>query len=236
VLPERCEPDLPDPDDLEQENHLMRYPRPAALVRRPTLLLGSLTLGLALTLTACGNDEAPGNTSAQVSETDHNDADVAFATDMIQHHAQALSMVDLTVDRTLDPEVQQLADDIREAQGPEIETMSDWLQDWDEEIPATMRDHSNAGHDMGGMGDSMDGLASDMPGMMSGEDFDELENASDAGFQDMWLEMMVEHHEGAVEMAQEQQENGQYKPAVDLAGDVVDTQTAEIEEPVKISV
>ncbi len=76
----------------------MRYPRPAALVRRPTLLLGSLTLGLALTLTACGNDEAPGNTSAQVSETDHNDADVAFATDMIQHHAQALSMVDLTVD------------------------------------------------------------------------------------------------------------------------------------------
>ena len=209
----------------------MRYPRPAALVRRPAVLLGSLTLGLALTLTACGNDDdTSSDTSAQLSATDHNDADVAFATDMIQHHAQALSMVDLTVDRTLDPEVQQLAEDIREAQGPEIETMSDWLQDWDEEVPETMRDHSNAGHDMEGMGDTMDGLASDMPGMMSGEDFDELENASDAEFQDMWLEMMVEHHEGAVEMAKEQQENGQYKPAVDLAGDVVTTQTAEIEK------
>lgn len=208
----------------------MRYPRPITHTRRPAQLLGTLTLGLALTLTACGNDESTNDAGTQVSETDHNDADVEFATDMIQHHAQALSMVDLTVDRTLDPEVQQLADDIREAQGPEIETMSDWLQEWDEEIPATMRDHSNAGHDMEGMGDSMDGLDSDMPGMMSGDDFDELENAPDSEFQTMWLEMMVEHHEGAVEMAQEEQDNGQYKPAVDLAGAVVETQTAEIDK------
>ena len=206
----------------------MRYPRPIT-PRRPAQLLGTLTLGLALTLTACGNDEPTNDAGTQVSETDHNDADVEFATDMIQHHAQALSMVDLTVDRALDPEVQQLADDIREAQGPEIETMSDWLQGWDEEIPETMRDHSNAGHDMEGMGDSMDGLDSDMPGMMSGDDFDELENAPDSEFQTMWLEMMVEHHEGAVEMAQEEQDNGQYKPAVDLAGAVVETQTAEID-------
>ncbi|WP_310525833.1 DUF305 domain-containing protein [Nocardioides sp.] len=207
----------------------MRYPRPITPTRRPARLVGALTLGLALALTGCGNDEPTGDASTQVSETDHNDADVTFATDMIQHHAQALSMVDLTLDRTLDPEVQQLADDIREAQGPEIETMSDWLQEWDEEIPATMRDHSNAGHDMEGMGDSMDGLDSDMPGMMSGDDFDELENAPDSQFQTMWLEMMVEHHEGAVEMAREQQADGQYKPAVDLAGAVVETQTAEID-------
>jgi len=44
---------------------------------------------------------------------------------MIQHHAQALSMVDLTMDRRLDPEVQALADDIRAAQAPEIERMSE---------------------------------------------------------------------------------------------------------------
>ncbi|HRD61035.1 MAG TPA: DUF305 domain-containing protein [Nocardioides sp.] len=208
----------------------MRFPRPITPLRRSARILGTLTLGLALTLTACGNDEPANDGSTKVSETDHNDADVAFATDMIQHHAQALSMVDLTVDRTLDPEVQQLADDIREAQGPEIETMSDWLQEWDEEIPETMRDHSNAGHDMEGMGDSMDGLDSDMPGMMSGDDFDELENAPDSEFQTMWLEMMVEHHEGAVEMAQGEQDNGQYKPAVNLAAAVVETQTAEIDK------
>jgi len=137
----------------------MRFPRPITPLRRSARILGTLTLGLALTLTACGNDEPANDGSTKVSETDHNDADVAFATDMIQHHAQALSMVDLTVDRTLDPEVQQLADDIREAQGPEIETMSDWLQEWDEEIPETMRDHSNAGHDMEGMGATWKGWA-----------------------------------------------------------------------------
>ena len=207
----------------------MRYPRPTALTRRPAVLLGSLTLGLALTLTACGNDESAGDTSAQVSETDHNDADVQFATDMIQHHAQALSMVDLTVDRTLDPEVQQLADDIREAQGPEIEAMSDWLKDWDEEIPETMRDHSNAGHDMDDMGDSMDGLDSDMPGMMSGDDFDELEGATDAEFQTMWLEMMIAHHEGAISMADQVKSESTNADVTMLAEAVISGQAAEIE-------
>ena len=190
-------------------------------VTRPARLLGTLALGLALALTACGNDEPTTDTSTQVSETEHNDADVAFASDMIQHHAQALSMVDLTVGRTLDPEVQQIAEDVREAQGPEIETMSDWLQEWGEEVPETMRDHSNAGHDMEEMGESM-------PGMMSGADFDELENAPDTQFQALWLEMMLAHHEGAVEMARAAQEDGQFAPTVELAGTVVDTQTAEI--------
>ena len=64
----------------------------------------------------------------------------------------------------------------------------------------------------------------------SGDDFDELENAPDSEFQTMWLEMMVEHHEGAVEMAQGEQDNGQYKPAVNLAAAVVETQTAEIDK------
>jgi uncharacterized protein (DUF305 family) len=195
--------------------------------RRSARILGTLTLGLALALTACGNDES-GTDATEVSETAHNDADVAFATDMIQHHAQALSMVDLTVERTLDPEVQQLAEAIRAAQGPEIETMTDWLQEWDEEVPETMRDHANAGHDMDGMGDT--GEDSDMPGMMSSDDIDQLEGAPDAEFQTMWLEMMVEHHEGAVEMAREEQDSGRHRAAVDLAGAIVDTQTDEIEQ------
>jgi uncharacterized protein (DUF305 family) len=109
--------------------------------------------------------------------------------------------------------------------------MADWLTSWGEEVPETMRGHANAGHDMDDMSDNMDDMGhDDMPGMMSADDMDALENASDSEFQDMWLEMMVEHHEGAVEMAQEQQDNGQYKPAVDLAAAVVETQTAEIDK------
>ena len=65
--------------------------------------------------------------------------------------------------------------------------------------------------------------------MMTAEDMDALENASDAEFQDMWLDMMIEHHEGAIEMAQTEQEEGQFKDAVDLAGQIIDAQKQEIE-------
>ncbi|CUR59849.1 Lipoprotein [metagenome] len=203
-----------------------------SITKTRTRALGALALTLALGvgLTACGDDGSDAATKAEVSTTEHNSADVAFASDMITHHAQALSMVDLTLDRDLDPEVQALAEDIREAQGPEIETMADWLTAWGEDVPATMRDHVNGGHDMDDMSDNMDDMGhDDMPGMMSADDIDELENSSDAEFQDMWLEMMIEHHEGAVEMAQTEQSDGRFKDAVDLAGQVITTQTAEIE-------
>jgi uncharacterized protein (DUF305 family) len=190
----------------------------------------ALTLALGAGLTACGDDTAEPAGKAEVSTTEHNDADVTFASDMITHHAQALSMVDLTLDRPLDPEVQALAEDIRAAQGPEIETMADWLTKWGEDVPATMRDHVNSGHGMGDMSDDVDDMGhDDMPGMMSSDDIDELENSADAEFQDMWLEMMIEHHEGAVEMAQTEQAEGQFKDTVDLAGQVIKTQTAEID-------
>lgn len=186
----------------------------------------ALTLALGVGLTACDDTSEPAS-KAEVSTTRHNDADVTFASDMITHHAQALSMVDLTLDRPLDPEVQALAEGIREAQGPEIETMADLLTEWGEDVPETMRDHVNGGHDMS---DSMDGMDhDDMPGMMTADDIDELENSADDEFQDMWLKMMIEHHEGAVEMAQTEQRDGQFKDTVDLAGQVIKTQTAEID-------
>lgn len=109
--------------------------------------------------------------------------------------------------------------------------MADWLTQWGEEVPETMRDHVNSGHDTGDMSDTMDEMddGDEMPGMMTADDMDALENASDAEFQDMWLKMMVTHHEGAVEMAETEQDNGQFKDAVDLAGQIVDAQTEEID-------
>lgn len=192
-----------------------------------TRLLGALTLASALVLAGCGTDE-----SEQVlSDTQHSAQDVAFATDMVQHHAQALSMVDLTRGRPLDPEVAALATRIRDAQAPEIELMSDWLVDWDEEVPATMRDHSNAGHGDHSAAEAMEGMdESDMPGMLTAEQLGELEDASDAEFEDLWLELMIAHHEGAVTMAEQQADEGTFRPAVELAEDVVASQTAEIEQ------
>jgi uncharacterized protein (DUF305 family) len=197
---------------------------------RTTRALAAISVGLSVLLAGCGDDEPATDSESSSTRTDHNDADVAFASDMIQHHAQALAMVDLTVERDLDPEVAQLAEDIRAAQGPEIETMTDWLTQWGEPIPATVRDHVNTDegeHDMEGMEEDDTGM--DMPGMMSDEDMAGLEAASDTEFQDMFLTMMIEHHEGAIEMARAEQEDGEYPPAVSMAEEIEAAQTAEIE-------
>ena len=191
--------------------------------RTLTRALGAttLTLTLALTAAACGNEDEGSSAATDASTTEHNDADAAFASDMLQHHAQALSMVDLTSERPLDPEVTELAEQIRDAQAPEIETFTGWLTDWDEEVPETMGEMDEM--------DEMEGMDSDMPGMMSAEDMTALADAPDDEFQTRWLEMMVEHHTGAVEMAETETEDGQYKPAIDLAEDIIASQTAEIE-------
>ncbi len=52
---------------------------------------------------------------------------------------------------------------------------------------------------------------------------------SDDEFQTMWLEMMIEHHAGAIDMAEAETEQGRYEPAVDLAADIATSQTTEIE-------
>ncbi|MDF9717824.1 DUF305 domain-containing protein [Nocardioides sp. ChNu-153] len=199
--------------------------------RRAVTVLG-LGLSLSLTAAACGTDDEGADTSSETSTTEHNDADIAFASDMLQHHSQALVMVDLTEGRNLDPAVHQLAEQIRAAQAPEIETFTDWLLNWGEEVPETMRDHVNGGHsdhDSGDATDSMEGMDHEMPGMMSAEDMSALEAAPDARFEELWLTMMIEHHTGAVEMAEAEQDNGQFQPAIDLAADITASQTAEIE-------
>lgn len=183
-----------------------------------TLLLGLTT---ALALTGCADDKEDGSDIPASEE--FNQADVDFATDMIPHHAQAGSMVDLTVGRDLSPEVEGLAEQILTAQTPEIETMVDWLTDWDQPIPATARDHDNA------HGDGASDLKTDMPGMMSHEEMAELEAAPDEDFERMWLEMMIEHHQGAIEMAKTERADGEYPPATDLAATIETTQQDEID-------
>lgn len=185
------------------------------------LRLAALLTAAALTLTACGTSDSSG------SGQDHNAADVTFASDMIQHHAGALQMVDMTMGRDLDPEVATLADDIRAAQAPEIEQMTEWLEKWGEEVPATVRDHANA---HGGMGNGGMDMGSDMPGMASAAELKALDKADGAQFQDMWLKMMIAHHEGAIQMAETELADGQYQPALALAKRIKSSQQAEIDQ------
>lgn len=200
---------------------------------RITAALGAAVL-LGLTLTACSDDGMDHDTMGDRSTTsvpeseDFNAADVDFATAMIQHHAQALVMVDLVDDRDVSTDLAMLAEQIRAAQVPEIELMVDWLTAWDQPIPETVRDHVNGGHgaDHGSMASDMD--HGDMPGMMSADDMTELADADDATFEDLWLTMMIEHHEGAVTMSEQELEAGEDTDALDLARAIIDAQQDEI--------
>ncbi|GHI94244.1 MULTISPECIES: DUF305 domain-containing protein [Streptomyces] len=185
----------------------------------------------ALVLAACGgngdDDSSAGHgghaataassapASASASQGQHNAADVAFAKGMIPHHRQAVEMADLAPDRAQSAEVKKLAADIKKAQDPEIKTLSGWLISWGEDVPAEgAMDHSM--HDMGGM--------------MTAEEMTGLENASGKAFDTAFMEMMIKHHEGAVDMAKTEQADGTYGPAKKMAGEIIDSQSAEIEQ------
>lgn len=172
------------------------------------------TFGLA----ACSDDSTS-------SEATHNEADVAFASDMIPHHAQALEMAQMVEGKDVSPEVQELAAEIEAAQDPEIEQMTSWLDQWGEEVPdPSMGGMDHSGMDMGSSDEGMN-----MSGMMTAEDMAALEAADGQQFEKMWLSMMIAHHQGAIEMAQTEQAEGEYDPAVQLAGEIVSAQAEEVE-------
>ncbi len=199
-----------------------------------TLTLSGLALTAALALAACGSDEdadtpsAPTSTAAdeaastQTQAAAHTEADVSFASEMIPHHAQAIQMADmaLAADGTT---LTELAEQIKAAQAPEIETMSQWLTGWGEKVPDAS---SMSSMDMGSM---------DMGSMMSQEDMDSLMQMQGGGFDVIWLQMMIEHHEGAIEMAKTELAQGQYPEATALAEQIITAQQAEIEQMQKMT-
>ncbi len=202
------------------------------LARRAALV--AATGAAAVVLAACGGDGADraaggaghgdagshGPTGSPSPTGAHNPQDVAFAQGMIPHHRQALEMARLAGGRASTGAVRDLAARIEKAQDPEIRTMTGWLKAWGEDVPGASgggMDHSASGH-------------SGMPGMMSGEDMAALEKLTGKAFDVQFLTLMVEHHEGAVEMARTEQSKGRYGPSKAMADDIVTAQKAEISE------
>lgn len=154
-----------------------------------------------------GQQQAPGQAA-------HNQADVTFAQGMVPHHQQAIEMSRMAVDRAQSPEVKKLAEQIQAAQGPEIEKLTGWLRSWGAGAPAGMPGMDHGGH--GG-------------GMMSAEEMGRLGQSSGAEFDRAYLSMMIEHHEGAIEMARTELDAGQYPDAEQMAQQIIDAQQAEID-------
>ena len=163
-----------------------------------------LTAPLSAVLTACGSERSSSSAS-------FNDADVTFAQEMIPHHQGAIEMADLAADRAQSPQVIALAKQISAAQGPEIDQMTGWLDQWGAEVP---------------QGGSMADMS--MPGMMTDEQMATLTAAQGASFDRLFLQLMTEHHQGAVDMATTEIGAGESTEAMDLARTIESDQTAQI--------
>lgn len=185
----------------------------------------AVAAALAITITACGSEESPSSEPAATSASSDttsaaaslNEADIEFAQGMIVHHEQAIEMAEIALDPNVGAgaEVVDLATRVRDAQDPEVQLMTAWLTAAGEPTAMDMSE----GHDMSSMG-----------GMMSDEQMQALSAATGPDFDRMWLEMMIQHHEGAISQSQTVKASGSNAEVLALADQIIAAQQAEIAE------
>ncbi len=193
----------------------------------PKRALAASALTIALVLTGCSAASEPAtspstssspteNSAGSAGATDFNQDDVMLAMNMIAHHQQAIEMSDTLLAKSgVDERVADLAERIRAAQLPEIARMNAMLEAWGE----TPGDMEGMDHGSGTGG-----------GMMSESDMELLEEAPGPEASRLFVEQMIVHHDGAVEMAEAEVAAGENAGAVELAERIINDQTSEIAE------
>jgi uncharacterized protein (DUF305 family) len=171
------------------------------------------------TSTSPATTPPPASSATGTGAQQHNQADIAFLQAMIPHHAQAIAMAQLAPSRAAASKVKTLASRIQAEQNPEIQQMSGLLRSWKAPVPATT--------------EGMTGMQPEhpqMPGMMSNAQMQQLTASTGAGFDRMFLQMMISHHQGAVTMSQTELAQGRNPTARQLARQIITAQQAEISE------
>ena len=159
------------------------------------------------------------NTTQDSSHADHGDhsdhsetmetmgeTETMFATMMIPHHQQAIDMSELALTNSDNQDVRKLAQQIIDAQAHEIEQMQTWIDGHGHEVHG---DH-------------------EMAGMASEEDMAKLATLESPEFDELFLNLMIVHHEGALEMVS-MLDGTDKAEAKELAQHIVEVQKAEIE-------
>ena len=158
---------------------------------------------------ASGMEGMDHGASTPTGESTGAAVDRAFATMMIPHHESAIEMAEIARERGKSDFVKQLAEDIIKAQESEIETLK--------RVDAELADQ---GVEPGDLGMDMDmDMNMDMEELRTAEPFDEA-----------FVDMMIPHHESAVDMAEAQLERGENEELKALAREIIKGQTKEIEE------
>jgi uncharacterized protein (DUF305 family) len=205
---------------------------PAAEGRRPlrAVLMAVIAVGLVLLGGGLAVALGIGRTGNPASDS----VDAGFARDMSRHHLQAVEMANLAAGRSTDPEVLLLAFDIASTQTNQAGRMQGWLTLWGLPLTsgdtmgwmddAAMSGHDMSGHDMPSSG-SADGAV--MPGMATEAELAQLRSLSGTPFDVMFLQLMIRHHQGGLEMAQYGQQHAGEAVVRGLARSIAETQTAE---------
>jgi uncharacterized protein (DUF305 family) len=174
-----------------------------------------LVLVLAVVFLLAGNSGSPMSHSGHGSMSSNEDAsstysedELIFASMMIPPHSQAVTMSELALANTTNPEILSLATAIRDAQGPEITQMQSWLD-------ASNYSESHAHH-------------MEMSGMLTDEELAELSSANGSTFDRLFLQGMIAHHQGAIDMLS-MSKNSTNSEVKKLSADIFTSQSAEIE-------
>jgi len=185
-------------------------------------------------------------------------AEAGFARDMQEHHNQAVELALIVRDRTDDPDTRLLAYDIATSQSQQSGQMFGWLAEWGlPQAPAEPSmtwmlrpplggdgGHSGTGHSRAGDGDtdgsSVDGAMPEMaspgmmkpgmpmPGMATREQILQLEDLNGQAAEIWFLELMIAHHRGGVEMAAAILERSDVNVVRDLASGILSVQESEM--------
>lgn len=177
----------------------------ASADRLRILVAGVLTA----TLAACGNSGTGNNTGSDTGGG-HDDADVAFATSMIPHHAQAIAMSKLAATNAARADVKRLATQISAEQGPDIYLMQSLLSDWGRPAAPTAS--------------GMPGMGSMALGMLTDQQMAQLTSTTGPAFDRMFLQLMILHDQGGIEMANTELADGRDADASTLAQNIKDAQ------------
>jgi uncharacterized protein (DUF305 family) len=173
----------------------------------------ALLLAGGLLLSACTTDNSAKELEARANNA--NSVDVMFAQMMIPHHEQAVVMADFALELGGDPQIIELAREIKGAQDPEIELMKSWAESWGVDmLPADQAMQAHGSHGM--------------EGMLSQDQLDQLENARGEEFDRLFASFMIEHHIGAVAMAQDVLIGGKDPEVAALAREIIVNQEKEI--------
>lgn len=154
-------------------------------------------------------DQPPGEDSPEAG----------FARDMSVHHAQAVEMAQIVQEKTDDPEIDNLASDMAITQQGQIGRMHGWLSVWGLPISGSNERMQWMGHEVEGQ----------MPGMATPEELNELRNAEGEEAEEIFLRLMIPHHQAAVPMSEAVIERSDNEAVTSLAQSIADAQKSEIE-------